>query len=49
MPFFVKKISDEEAIEIAKIFLEYGANIDGDKAAGKDTPLIAAASLHAKT
>src|SRR5690242_18790249 len=45
---FVKKITDEEAIEIAKISLEYGANIDGDKGAGKDTPLLSAASLHAE-
>jgi ankyrin repeat protein len=45
---FIKKITDEEAIEIAKIFLEYGANIDGNKDVGEDTPLIAAASLHAE-
>jgi ankyrin repeat protein len=46
---FAKKITDEEAIEIAKIFLDFGANIDGDKIkANKDTPLLAAASLHAE-
>jgi ankyrin repeat protein len=46
---FVKKITDEEAIKIAKIFLASGANIDGDKLIGNnDTPLLAAASLHAE-
>jgi len=46
---FSKKITDEEAIDIAKIFLDHGANINGGKIeAGKDTPLIAAASLHAE-
>ncbi len=43
------KITDEEAITIAKIFLEHGANIDGFMAQGdNNTPLIAAASLHAE-
>ena len=46
---FAKKITDEEAIEFAKIFLDYGANIDGNKIKeNKDTPLLAAASLHAE-
>lgn len=46
---FAKKITDEEAIPIAKILLEFGANIDGDKIKeNKDTPLMAAASLHAE-
>lgn len=46
---FQQKITDEEAIEIAKIFLEYGANINGNDLKEKqDTPLIAAASLHAE-
>jgi ankyrin repeat protein len=46
---FAKKITDEEAIEIAKILLAFGANIDGDKIKeNKDTPLLAAASLHAE-
>ena len=41
--------SDEEAIEMAKIFLSFGANINGNEfAEKKDTPLIAAASLHAE-
>jgi len=46
---FVKKITDEEAIKFAKIFLIFGADING--AAVKeteDTPLLAAASLHAE-
>jgi ankyrin repeat protein len=46
---FAKKITDEQAIEIAKIFLEFGADIDGYKSSGdNNTPLIAAASLHAE-
>ncbi len=46
---FANKISDIQAIEIAKILLEYGANIDGFMAQGdNNTPLIAAASLHAE-
>ena len=46
---FAEKITDEEAIIIAKIFLDFGADIDGDKVKGnKDTPLLAAASLHAE-
>src|SRR6266487_2983734 len=45
---FSEKITDEEAVEIAKIFLEHGANINGYELIEKhDTPLIAAASLHA--
>lgn len=42
------KITDEEAVRFAKIFLEYGAKIDGDKDKGEGTPLLAAASLHAE-
>jgi hypothetical protein len=45
---FTKKYSDEEAVTMAKIFLAFGANIDGNKLIEKqDTPLIAAASLNA--
>jgi ankyrin repeat protein len=45
---FSEKYTDEEAVKMAKILLDYGANIDGDKLSEKqDTPLIAAASLHA--
>jgi uncharacterized protein len=41
--------SDEDAIEMAKIFLEYSADINGVKMVEKrDTPLIAAASLNAE-
>ena len=43
---FTGKMTDEEAITLAKIFLENGANIDGDRIGG--TPLLAAASLHAE-
>ncbi|HEX4371987.1 MAG TPA: hypothetical protein VHZ50_01660, partial [Puia sp.] len=46
---FGKKITDEDAVEIAKIFLEFGANINGYQSFGdNNTPLIAAASLHAE-
>lgn len=46
---FAKKITDEEAIEIAKIFLDFGASINGDKIKEKqDSPLLAAARLHAE-
>ena len=41
--------SDEDGIEMAKVFLEYGADINGVKKVDKkDTPLIAATSLHAE-
>lgn len=43
---FAGKMIDEEAITLAKTFLENGACIDGDKKGG--TPLLAAASLHAE-
>jgi ankyrin repeat protein len=46
---FAKRITDEEAIDIAKIFLEFGSNINGYQSLGdNNTPLIAAASLHAE-
>jgi len=46
---FAYKITDRQAIEIAKIFLAAGANIDGFMAQNdSNTPLIAAASLHAE-
>lgn len=45
---FANKITDSRAVEIARIFLEHGADIDGFMARGdNNTPLIAAASLHA--
>ena len=45
---FNRIISDEAAVKIAEIFLEYGANVDGfELKEKKDTPLVAAASLHA--
>ena len=45
---FSKTYSDEEAVEIAKIFLEFGANINGNELIEKrDTPLLAASSLYA--
>jgi uncharacterized protein len=46
---FAGRITDEQAIEIAKILLEFGADIDGFKSQGdNNTPLIAAASLNAE-
>ena len=46
---FAKLISDDEAVEVAKILLEHGARIDGDSSTeNADTPLMAAASLHAE-
>jgi hypothetical protein len=46
---FANIITDSQAIEIARILLEYGANIDGFMAQNdQNTPLIAAASLHAE-
>ncbi len=45
---FVGKITDNEAVTLAKIFLAHGANIDGDKIIGEGTPLLTAASLHAE-
>lgn len=46
---FEKRYSDEQAVEMAKIFLAFGANVDGyDLKEKQDTPLIAAASLQAE-
>lgn len=46
---FSHTYTDEEAVEMARIFLQYGARIDGDGLVEKqDTPLLAAASLHAE-
>lgn len=40
--------SDQQAVEMAKIFLSAGANVNGNKLIEKqDSPLVAAASLHA--
>lgn len=45
---FSKLYTDEEGVEMAKIFLEYGADINGgEMIVKKDTPLLAASSLHA--
>ncbi len=45
---FSGKITDNEAVKFAKIFLNNGANIDGDKNKNEGTPLLAAASLQAE-
>lgn len=45
---FEKKYTDAQARAMAEIFLEFGAHVDGNGLVEKqDTPLIAAASLHA--
>src|SRR5687768_6670256 len=45
---FVGAFTDQQGVEIAKIFLAAGARINGNEMiAQKDTPLIAASSLHA--
>ncbi|WP_259015580.1 ankyrin repeat domain-containing protein [Emticicia fluvialis] len=42
------KYSDEEGVEMARLFLEYGADVNGgEMIEKKDSPLVAAASLHA--
>ncbi|MBB5395046.1 MULTISPECIES: ankyrin repeat domain-containing protein [Mucilaginibacter] len=46
---FAKIITEEKAIEIAKILLEFNADINGYQSKGdNNTPLLAAASLHAE-
>lgn len=45
---FEGKITDEKALSLAKIFIKHGSKIDGNnKVHLKDTPLVAATSLHA--
>ncbi len=45
---FAGKYTDAEAVEMARLFLAHGADINGGPLVEqKDTPLIAAASLHA--
>jgi hypothetical protein len=46
---FAHTSTDEEAVEMARIFLAHGANVNGyGLINGQDTPLVAAASLHAE-
>ena len=46
---FAHTYTVKEAVEMARIFLAYGANVNGYELAEKqDTPLITAASLHAE-
>lgn len=46
---FTGKISDEDGIAIADVFFKYGAKVNGNKLIeNKDSPLVAAASLHAE-
>jgi len=45
---FTEKYTDEEGVEMARIFLEFGADVNGYGLKEKrDSPLIAASSLHA--
>lgn len=40
--------TDADAVAMAKLFLDYGANVDGNELVEKqDSPLVAASSLHA--
>ncbi|MDR6569981.1 ankyrin repeat domain-containing protein [Chitinophaga ginsengisegetis] len=46
---FAHTYTDKEAVEMARIFLAHGANVNGyELTDGQDTPLTAAASLHAE-
>jgi ankyrin repeat protein len=46
---FSGKYTDDEAVEMARIFLRQGAKVDGvEVIENRDTPLVAAASLHAE-
>ncbi|MFT4536600.1 MAG: ankyrin repeat protein [Saprospiraceae bacterium] len=45
---FTNRITENESIQLASLFLEHGAHIDGDKVKNEGTPLLAAASLHAE-
>lgn len=46
---FAHAYTDKEAVEMARIFLDYGANVNGySLIEGQDSPLTAAASLHAE-
>jgi ankyrin repeat protein len=46
---FAHACTDQEAVEMARIFLAHGARVDGTELIEKkDTPLVAAASLHAE-
>ncbi|MBO9730313.1 MAG: ankyrin repeat domain-containing protein [Chitinophaga sp.] len=46
---FAHAFTDQEGVEMAQIFLSYGANVNGNTLeTGQDTPLTAAASLHAE-
>ncbi|WP_420150824.1 ankyrin repeat domain-containing protein [Spirosoma sp.] len=46
---FSKIYSDDEAVELATLLLEHGANVDGyELVKNQDTPLLAAASLYAE-
>lgn len=47
---FSKTYTDDQALSMAKIFVTHGAKINGNEMiVEKDTPLIAACSLHADT
>ena len=45
---FFQKITDHQAVKLATLFIKYGSAVDGYPIqAGKDSPLVAACSLHA--
>lgn len=48
-PVFSRKISDDDAQQLAEILVKHGSRIEGDHMInGDDAPLLAAASLHAE-
>jgi ankyrin repeat protein len=45
---FSQKITDDQAVRLASLFIKYGSEVNGHPIqAGKDSPLVAACSLHA--
>lgn len=48
-PVFTKKITDQDALKLAKVLIRHGSRIEGNKNTNQeDPPLLAAASLHAE-
>ncbi len=45
---FSNRISDQDALELAKVLLKHGASIEGFQGSKQDAPILAAASLHAE-
>ncbi len=46
---FAKKISDQDAIQLASVLITHGSRVDGNRETSQeDPPILAAASLHAE-